>query len=112
MNKIPKKIYLFLWAVLLAFIGRTADDLLFMLMEKYKLHEVPHINIYISITAVAMMVTGFLLVVLSLRNRELRQSIMVLNVLIGGIIGGTGSVWLTVILFRYWLQSIIPVNLK
>ena len=102
MKKYQLYIYGLAWIFLLIFIGRTGDDLLLWLMDYFDLSQVPHIDVYVLILSTVMLASGCLLV-LSIRNRKANKDIL-LRILIGSVIGGFGSVWLSAILFRQWME--------
>ena len=72
-------------------------------MDYFDLNQVPQIDVYVGILSAVMLVGGCLLI-LSIRNRKTTNKDIFLRILIGSVIGGFGSVWLSETLFHQWLE--------
>lgn len=104
MKKYQIFIYGLVWLFLLIQIGRTGDDLLFKFVEFAHIGYVSNIYTYVLILSIVMSVGGFV-VIWRVRNEESNR-IIALRIIMGSLLCGYGSTWMSTILLGGMSRSV------
>jgi hypothetical protein len=96
MNKQLFYAYGIIFILLLNFIASIADDLLFSLLRFFNLTGNTYIKAYLLLISIILVIVSGLLS-FSCKGQQIMDRSVLLRILIAGIIGVIGSIWLVMV---------------